>query len=106
MNLNQGPSTFRWGDPSEDEERARGQIAYAEEKTKELKEQKPTDKYLRIGVVIGLIAGLVVGVRTAYGNLFWIIGCIIAGGIAGVLLGSLAGALIARCRKHENHTSY
>jgi len=96
MDLNRKPLMFRWGDPSEDEARAEGQIAYAEEKTKELKEQKSSDKYLRFGVVVGVIAGLIVGIATGNWNFFWIIGCILAGGIAGVLLGSLIGALMAR----------
>jgi len=106
MNLNQKPLMFRYGDPSEEQERAEGQVAYAEEKTKELRNQKPTDKYLRIGVVIGLIAGLIIGVRTWNGNIFWMIGCIMAGGIAGVLSGSLFGVLITRLRKPKANLKY
>jgi hypothetical protein len=84
------------GQGPDDDSRVRGQVEYAKEKTKELFERKPDDKYPRLGAFIGFIIGLIIGIKTGNGNIFWVVGCIIAGSIVGVLLGSLAGTLRTR----------
>ena len=85
-----------WGLPP-DEEMIRGQVEYAEEKTKELRGRRPESKLPLFGAIAGIIIGIIIGGRT--GNVFWLVGYVVAGGIIGTFLGSGIGALIAKWRR-------